>query len=132
MAYMKPPLFVRAVFNKLAMKFRHRWSLDVDGAARRTGQSQSIPVLLLDHGGAKYLVSTRGEAEWVRNLRAAGGGSLARKATAMTFGATEVPVDERGPLIEAYKVLGGKTVKGYFAKLPDPADHPIFLLEQRT
>ncbi|MGD9792960.1 MAG: nitroreductase/quinone reductase family protein [Acidimicrobiia bacterium] len=132
MAYVKPPLFVRAVFNKLAMKFGigGAWTLTV--RARRSGQSQSIPVLLLEHGGAKYLVSTRGESEWVRNLRAAGGGSLARKGTAMTFGATEVPVSERGPLIEAYKVLGGKTVKGYFAKLPDPADHPIFVLEQRT
>ena len=132
MAYMKPPLFVRAVFNKLAMKFGigGAWTLSV--RARRSGELQSIPVLLLEHQGAKYLVSTRGEAEWVRNLRAAGGGTLSRKATSMTFGATEVPVAERGPLIEAYKVLGGKTVKGYFAKLPDASDHPTFLLEQRT
>jgi hypothetical protein len=132
MAYVKPPLFVRAVFNKLAMKFGigGAWTLTV--RARRSGQSQSIPVLLLEHAGANYLVSTRGESEWVRNLRVAGGGSLARKGTVMTFGATEVPVNERVPLIEAYKVLGGKTVKGYFAKLPDPADHPIFVLEQRT
>ena len=33
---------------------------------------------LLVHGGERYLVASRGETEWVRNVRAARGGELRR------------------------------------------------------
>ena len=37
---------------------------------RRSKQPQEIPVIPVDVGGTKYVVSTRGESEWVKNLRA--------------------------------------------------------------
>lgn len=83
-----------------------------------------IPV---EVGGARYLVCPRGETEWVKNLRAAGGvGELEPDGR---FSATEVPVGERAPILEHYREVAGAAVKGLFEKLPDPADHPVFRIE---
>ena len=30
--------------------------------------------------------------------------------------------------IDAYTLKAGKIVTGYFSKLPDPADHPVYIL----
>ena len=40
----------------------------------------------------------------------------------------ETPVKDRRTILDAYKVKAGKVVEGYFEKLPDPADHPVFAL----
>jgi hypothetical protein len=69
-------------------------------------------------------VSTRGESEWVRNVRADPNVALG----SAKFVAAEVPVDQRGPVIAAYRPLAGKVVEGYWRQLPDDADHPIFAL----
>jgi hypothetical protein len=37
-------------------------------------------------------------------------------------------VKDRRTILDAYKVKAGKVVEGYFEKLPDPADHPVFAL----
>jgi hypothetical protein len=39
---------------------------------RTSGAWRTTPVNLLDHRGRRYLVSARGEGQWVRNLRVAG------------------------------------------------------------
>ena len=131
MAYLKPPLFVRRVFNPLAMRFGIGGAITLVVPGRRTGHLQKVPVIPVDHDGARYLVSTRGEADWVRNLRAAGGkGELRSRATTEAFRATEVPVDERPPIIRL-RPVAGQTADSYFAKLPDPVDHPVFRIEPR-
>ena len=71
-------------------------------------------------------MSTRGESDWVKNLRAAGGGELRRKGQAEKVRAVELPVEERPPVIAAYRAKAGREVDTYFKKLPDPADHPVF------
>lgn len=132
MAYLRPPLFVRRVFNPLAMRFGVGGATTLVVAGSRTGKPQRVPVIPAEHAGARYLVSTRGESEWVRNLRAAGGsGELRRRGTAAPFRATEVPAGERPPIIAAYRAVAGKTVDSYFTALPDPGDHPVFRIEPR-
>ena len=42
------------------------------------------------------------------------------------FVASEVPIEERRPLLEAYRKLAGKAVVAHFEALPDAADHPVF------
>jgi hypothetical protein len=85
---------------------------------------------VLEHDGARYLVSARGETDWVRNLRAAGGdGELHARDATERFHATEVPVAERAPILTAYQKVAGKAVESLFAALPDPTDHPVFRLE---
>ena len=103
------------------------WTLVVRG--RSTGAEQHIPVVPADVDGTRHLVSTRGESEWVRNLRSAGTAELRRKGTTERFRAVEVPVDERGPIIDRYRATAGRTVTTYFKRLPDAADHPTFRLE---
>ncbi len=74
--------------------------------------------------GVKYLVSTRGEAEWVSNVRADPNVKLGDT----NYVATEVPVEQRAPIIAAYRPLAGKVVEGYWKQLPADADHPTFAL----
>jgi deazaflavin-dependent oxidoreductase (nitroreductase family) len=131
MPYIRPPLFVRRVFNPLAMRFRIGGSQALTVAGRRTGRLQRVPVLPVDHGGARYLVSPRGETDWVRNLRAAGTGRLGPRGHEADIRATEVPVDERAPIIAAYRVVAGRAVRSFFETLPDAADHPVFRIESR-
>lgn len=129
MAYLKPPFFVRKIGNKLAMRFGAGGSSTLVVRGRNTGIEQQIPVVPAEIDGTRYVVSTRGESEWVRNLRAAGTCELRHKGTAEKFVAVEVPTGERGPIIEQYRATAGRTVATYFNKLPDAADHPTFRLQ---
>ena len=128
-AYLAPPWFTRKVFNPLAMRFGMMGSEAVIVPGRRTGRPMRVPVIPVEHGGARYLVSTRGESDWVKNLRAAGGGELSRRGHAHRFAADEIAVADRPPVIDAYRKKVGREVNRYFEKLPDPADHPVFLID---
>ncbi|WP_319437245.1 nitroreductase/quinone reductase family protein [Mycobacterium sp. RTGN5] len=129
MAYLKPPWFTAKVFNKIAMATGVSGSQTLTVTARTTGQEQKIPVITVDVNGIRYLVSTRGESQWVKNVRANPVVILETKVGAARFTAAEVPAPDRPPVLQAYRIKAGKTVDGYFAKLPDPADHPVFRLE---
>lgn len=131
MAYLKPPFFVRKIGNTLVMRFGAGGASTLSVAGRKTGALQDVPVIPFDHAGGRYLVSTRGESEWVRNLRVAGTCELRRKRDVQTWRATEVPVAEREPILAAYREKAGRTVTTYFTQLPDPADHPTFRLERQ-
>ena len=67
----------------------------------------------------------------MKNLRANTAVSITTKAGTTNYTAAEVPVAQRDKVLQAYRVKAGKTVEGYFAKLPDPADHPVFSLTPR-
>ncbi len=124
MAYLKPPWFVRTIFNRVAMATGVGNSQTLTVIKRVSKEPQQIPVVVPEVGGVKYLVSTRGEAEWVRNIRANPNVKLGNTK----YVATEVPVEERAPVIAAYRPLAGKVVEGYWKELPDDADHPTFAL----
>ena len=50
---------------------------------------------LFEHDGRRWLVATHtAEANWVRNLRAAGEGTLARGGREDAFAAVELPLAE--------------------------------------
>ncbi|OBI74029.1 nitroreductase/quinone reductase family protein [Mycobacterium sp. E740] len=127
MTYLKPPWFVRKIFNRIAMATGVGNSQTLTVTKRVSKQPQHIPVVVPEVDGVKYLVSTRGEAEWVRNVRANPHVTLGDVA----YVATEVPVDKRGPIIAAYRPLAGKVVDSYWAQLPSDADHPTFALARR-
>jgi deazaflavin-dependent oxidoreductase (nitroreductase family) len=76
-------------------------SLEVRG--RRTGKTISFPVVVADHEGERYLVSMLGEnANWVRNVRAAGGQAVLRRHGAQNVRLVEVEPAERAPILRAY------------------------------
>ena len=128
MAYLKPPWFVRKIFNRVAMATGVGNSQTLTVTKRVSKQPQQIPVVVPEVGGVKYLVSTRGESDWVRNVRADPRVTLG----SVQYAAVEIPVAERSRVIAAYRRLAGKAVDGYWRQLPDDADHPVFALTAQS
>ena len=120
MAYLKPPWFTRAIFNKVAMATGIGSSETLAVTRRVSKQPQKIPVVVPEVDGVKYLVSTRGETEWVKNVRAIPDVMVGDHK----YVATEIPVEQRAPILAVYKAKAGKVVDGYWRELPDDADHP--------
>jgi deazaflavin-dependent oxidoreductase (nitroreductase family) len=120
-------MFAARVFNPLAMRFGISGAHTLAVAGRRTGKVHRVPVIPVEVDGATYIVSPRGESHWVRNLRATGGvGDLSGKEGSAHFQAAEIPVEERAPILEAYRRKAGRAVESHFKALPDPQDHPVF------
>jgi len=124
MAYLKPPWFTRAVFNKIAMTTGMSNTEKLTVTRRSSKQRQEIPVIPVDVGGTKYLVSTRGESDWVKNLRADPNATIG----STTYVAREIPEQDRQPILTAYREKAGRAVEGHFRQLPREADHPVFVV----
>lgn len=124
MGYLKPG---RAALmgNRMVNYLRLKPMLTVVG--RRSGRPRSVPVNVLEHDGKQYLLSPRGETEWVRNLRVAGRCDLKRKGFDGSFTASEIDdPDEQTALVAAYRERWESETKQFWKDLPDPADHPVF------
>lgn len=97
---------------------------------RTTGTLQRVPVNVVDLADGRYLVSVRGRAEWVRNLRAAGHCTIARRGRRDQYRAVELPGDRRAEIIAAYRTRWGTgQVRRLLDQLPNPDDHPVFRLD---
>ncbi|MCX4799001.1 MULTISPECIES: nitroreductase family deazaflavin-dependent oxidoreductase [unclassified Streptomyces] len=112
-------------------------SAELSVRGRKSGQPQRIPVNPHTHKGAQYLISARGHSQWVRNMRAAGGGELRVGRKVRTFTAVEIADDEQKALVvRTYLERWGWQVNQYFqgvtAKSTDAEllaacpDHPVF------
>jgi hypothetical protein len=124
MAYLKPG-FLPKLFNRVALRFGTGGAKGLVVRGRVSRQPMRVPVIPVEHEGERYLVSTRGESEWVRNIRDAAGGEIDGKP----FRAVEIPTEQREPIIATYREVAGKTVDTYWKRLPEPADHPVFRIE---
>lgn len=70
---------------------------------RTSGQWRSVPVNPVTLDGERYLVAPRGNTQWVRNLRAAGGeGELRIGRRTERFTATEIGDDAKPVILRAY------------------------------
>ncbi len=79
------------------------WAVALETTGHRTGRVGSIPLVIGEHEGERYLVSMLGErSPWVRNVRAAGGRAVIRHGQRREVHLVEVPPDERAPVIKAY------------------------------
>lgn len=74
---------------------------------RKTGEPRSNPVNLLELDGERYLVAPRGNTQWVRNARAAGGGELHLGTRVEAVELVELPVDQRVPVLRVYLTKWG-------------------------
>ena len=76
--YREPGWFTNHVFNP-AVRFLTRRGISIWGSrvlevrGRTSGEPRRTPVNLLTFEDRQYLVAPRGETQWVRNARAAGG-----------------------------------------------------------
>ena len=69
---------------------------------RRSGACRTVPVNLLVVDGQRYLVAPRGVTQWVRNLRAAGGGELRVGRRVQVFTVDELEDDAKPAVLRAY------------------------------
>ncbi len=74
---------------------------------RKSGELRSTPVNLMELDGERYLVAPRGNTQWVRNVRAAGGGELHLGKRVEVVDLVELPVGERGPVLRVYVTKWG-------------------------
>jgi deazaflavin-dependent oxidoreductase (nitroreductase family) len=132
--YLPPPWGAKVIGNRMARLFARDVLSMLSVRGRRTGNWRSVPVAVLEFEDQRYLVSPRGNTDWVRNLRAAGTARLKRRGKTEQFEAVEVPTAERPRLIEVYLERFGKypSVASTFRDLPDPADHPTFRIVNAT
>jgi len=142
--YRKPDWFTRNVFNR-AVAALTRLGISVAGSrvlevrGRKSGEPRRTPVNLLKLDGNRYLVAPRGQTQWVRNLRAAGGGNLILGRRSEPFRASEVADAEKEPILREYlhrwtwevgRFFGGVSADSPADELARIApDHPIFRIE---
>ncbi len=106
--------------------------LEVRG--RRSGRMRSVVLIAGQHEGHRYLVSVLGDdAQWVRNVRAAGEGII-RRGKRRKVRLEEVPSARRAPMLKAYLKwsLGARPLFEVSHKAPVEEfqriapDHPVF------
>ena len=101
---------------------------------RTSGQPHTVPVILVEQDGHRFLVAAYGVVQWVRNIRAAGMATLTRGRRSEAISVTELPAQEAASVLKQYlsKVV---TARSYFdATLDSPLEaferealrHPVF------
>ena len=105
---------------------------------RSSGRSLAFPVVLADINDTWYAVSMLGaNANWVRNVRAAGGAATIRHGQSWDVHLAEVPVPQRAPILKRYldvapgarphvPVDRSEPVEAF---VPIAADFPVFRVE---
>lgn len=112
----------------------HMYLLTTTG--RKSGLPRTVPVVLVEHDGRRWLVAPYGPVAWVHNARAAGRVQLQRGRRTEQCTIREVSAQEAGPVLKAYLAIT-RPPRRYFRATPDSpveefvaeADaHPVFEL----
>lgn len=117
--YVAPDWFTRRVFNPL-VRTATRLGLSLLGSrvltvvGRRSGEPRRTVVNLLPLDGERYVVAPRGQAQWVRNIRVAGGGTLSVGRRHQAFTVTELADADKVPVLRAYLARWGWEVGAFF------------------
>ena len=143
--YQEPDWLTRHVFNPL-VALAASWGLSLRGShilavrGRKSGQIRTTPVNPLEIGGIRHLIAPRGETEWVRNLRAAGGGELRLGRQHEPIGVEELTDDAKPPILREYlrrwRMETGQFFDGATAESPEAdlrriaAHHPVFRISR--
>ena len=141
MKYDKPDWATKNIFNPM-VAFATRMGLSVRGSrilavrGRKSGEWRTTPVNLLNYEGQRYLVAPRGDTQWSRNVRAAGGGELRLGSKREEFRVEELADDAKLDVLRAYlklwKFETGKWFDGVTHESSDEdvrriaPDHPAF------
>lgn len=98
------------------LKVGSQYLLTVPG--RKSGAPRSTPISVVRLDGERYIVSAFSEADWVKNVRAAGEGSLIRGRQIEAVKLVELLEPEREPVLRAFlqQVPGGVR----FFESPEP------------
>lgn len=100
-------------------------ALEVIG--RKSGKVVSFPLVMVIVDGQRYLASMLGDnAQWVRNVRAAGGKAVLRSGGQEDVLLEEIPANQRAPLLKAYL----QAAPGARPHIPVDMDAPIVEFER--
>ena len=90
-----------AAVHRLGIAPNYLVTLEVRG--RRSGRMISLPLVMAVVEGERYLVSMLGmEANWVQNVKAAGGNVTLCHGRREEVHLEEIPADQRPPVLKAY------------------------------
>jgi deazaflavin-dependent oxidoreductase (nitroreductase family) len=105
---------------------------------RKSGRPHTVPVLLVEQEGQRWLVAPYGVVQWVRNIRAAGRATLTRGRRSEAISVTEMSAGEAAPILKRYlAVQHAADVRSYFDAAKDSpieafereaARHPVFAI----
>ncbi|MEV6652499.1 nitroreductase family deazaflavin-dependent oxidoreductase [Streptomyces sp. NPDC051219] len=140
--YIRPGRFDNVVNGTIGWLARRGISLagtnELSVLGRKSGEWRRVPVNPLPYEGGPYLVSARGHSEWVRNMRAAGGGKLRIGRKTRTFTAVELSDHEKPEILRTYLERWGWEVGRFFGEVnANSSDeelraaapkHPVFRL----
>ena len=100
-------------------------TLEVVG--RQSGKTISFPLAMVVMNRQRYLVSMLGEeANWVRNVQAAGGRAKLRHGVSEQVLLEEVAVSQRAPILKAYLQIA----PGARPHIPLSKDAPVSAFEK--
>lgn len=128
---------VRAGFRLVGFGKYPMYLLTVRG--RTSGQPRTVPIVLLERNGRRYLASPYGIVNWVRNLRAAGEATLTRARHSETVMARELPIEE-AVFVLRDDIRAGNPFARYFGVTADASleeyeravlSHPLFELKKQ-
>ena len=91
---------VNTVLLRLGLRIGTQHVLSVPG--RNSGKLRSTLVSVVTVAGPRYVVAGLGEADWVKNARAAGWVLLSQGRQEERAHLVELPVEERGPILREF------------------------------
>jgi deazaflavin-dependent oxidoreductase (nitroreductase family) len=133
----KPNSLVRALL-RLGVPMGPNTLLTVRG--RTSGQPRTVPVAVTEADGRRWVIGAYGDVNWVRNLRAAGGGEIVldgrpTKVTAVELDKTEAEWffrDIVGPYLRRLPRILQVLVRALFRQLaPDMLTDPALAASKR-
>jgi hypothetical protein len=141
--YLKPTKLTQ-IFNRTMSWLAARGlgpsrMVQVETRGRSSGEKRTVVINSVEYEGQRYFVSTRGESEWVRNVRAANGDVTIQRGGPKAAHLEELPPEGTAPILKKYLGENGVTQR-QFGLSPDAdvsefeavaADHPVFRIEMR-
>ena len=106
---------------------------------RKSGQPRTVPLVIIERNGKRYVGSPYGIVDWVRNLRAAGEAILTRERRSETVNAIQLPPREAA-LVLREEIKEGNPFGRYYGVTADSSleeferavvIHPLFVLERK-
>jgi deazaflavin-dependent oxidoreductase (nitroreductase family) len=104
---------------------------------RKSGQPRTVPIVIIEQKGRRYVSSPYGIVDWVRNLRAAGAATLTRGRRSETVSVRELPPNEAARVLQE-NFRRGNPFARYFGVTAESSleeferaaiGHPVFVFE---
>ena len=104
---------------------------------RKSGLPRTVPIVIIQQNGMRYLASPYGIVDWIRNLRAAGGAILTRGRRTETVNARELPTGEAALILQENIKAGNPFARYYQVTAESSLEdferaalhHPVFVLQ---